>query len=132
MICKRITVQGFRNIESEEIRFSDGVNLLHGDNAQGKTNLLEAIYYISLGKSFRGATEKEMIGFGKEYAFLSLDFCDSIREQNISVTISRDKRRRFEQDKRLSEPQLFMQRHIEKMLKESSEWILSSYGLLEE
>lgn len=98
MICKRITVQNFRNIENEEIRFSDGVNLLHGDNAQGKTNLLEAIYYISLGKSFRGATEKEMIGFGKDYSFLSLDFCDSVREQNISVTISRDKRRRFVQN----------------------------------
>ena len=98
MICKRITVQGFRNIENEEICFSDGVNLLRGDNAQGKTNLLEAIYYISLGKSFRGATEKEMIGFGKDFAYVSLDFRDSVRDQNISVTVSRDKRRRFEQN----------------------------------
>jgi len=98
MICKKITVRGFRNIESAEINFSDGVNLLPGDNAQGKTNLLEAIYYISLGKSFRGATEKEMIGFGQDFSYLSLDFRDSVREQNIEVTISRDKRRRFVQN----------------------------------
>ena len=55
--------------------------------------------------------------------------CDSTLRRYDQWT---GKRRRFEQDKRLSEPQLFMQRHIEKMLKESSEWILSSYGLLEE
>lgn len=98
MIVKRMSVSGFRNIEDTEIEFCDGVNLLLGDNAQGKTNLLEAIYYISLGKSFRGATESEMIGFGKDFARISLDFCDSIREQNVSVGIFRDKRRKFEQN----------------------------------
>ena len=98
MKVNRISVSGFRNIESAEVEFCDGVNLLLGDNAQGKTNLLEAIYYMSLGKSFRGAAEVEMIGFGKDFASVSLDFNDSLREQNLTVRISRDKRRRFEQN----------------------------------
>ena len=59
MICKRISVEGFRNIESADVEFSDGVNVLVGNNAQGKTNLLEAIYFITLGKSFRSASESE-------------------------------------------------------------------------
>ncbi len=98
MICRRIRVGDFRNIESADIEFSPGVNLLRGDNAQGKTNLLEAIYYITLGKSFRGASEAEMIGFSKPSAFVSLDFNDKYREQNLSVSFFRDKRRKFTQN----------------------------------
>ena len=98
MICKRLTVGNFRNISSADVEFSEGVNLLSGDNAQGKTNLLEALYYISLGKSFRGATESEMIKFDSDFAAVSLDFLDSVRLQNVSVHIFRDKRRKFEQN----------------------------------
>ena len=98
MICRRISVEGFRNIESATVEFTDGVNILVGNNAQGKTNLLEAIYFITLGKSFRSATESEMIGFTSDHAAISLDFCDSVREQNISVRIFRDHRKRFEQN----------------------------------
>lgn len=98
MICKRISVEGFRNIECATVEFCDGVNILVGNNAQGKTNLLEAIYFITLGKSFRSATESEMIGFSSDHAAVSLDFCDSVREQNISVRIFRDHKKRFEQN----------------------------------
>ena len=98
MIVDRIKAVGFRNIESAEVEFSSGINLLSGDNAEGKTNLIEAIYYISLGKSFRGANEKEMIGFGKTEAEISLDFEDSLRKQNITVRFSNEKRRKFEQN----------------------------------
>ena len=49
MIAHRIRAVGFRNIEYAEVEFSSGINLLSGDNAEGKTNLIEAIYYISLG-----------------------------------------------------------------------------------
>ena len=55
MYCKKIKVTGFRNIDNAEVEFSEGVNILVGENAQGKTNLLEAIFYASVGKSFTGA-----------------------------------------------------------------------------
>ena len=87
MYCKKVNVKDFRNICSEEIVFSDGVNVISGENAQGKTNLLEAIYYISVGKSFRATQNSEIIRFGSERAIVDLSFDDGIREQNIKMTI---------------------------------------------
>ena len=59
--------ENYRNIEKEEITFSPGVNLFIGENAQGKTNALEAIYTFARGKSFRGAHDAELVKFGKSY-----------------------------------------------------------------
>ena len=64
MLCKKVELQNFRNAECETVTFDSGINVLHGENAQGKTNLLEAIYYVSLGKSFRGSKDAEIIRFG--------------------------------------------------------------------
>lgn len=96
MICNKISIKNFRNIEQAEIEFEDGVNILAGDNAQGKTNLLEAIGFTALGKSFRTLHEEEMIRFGEESAEVSLDFTDSVRRQNITVRMMRGQRRRIE------------------------------------
>lgn len=74
MICKSITLSSFRNIGLETLSFSDGVNVLWGDNAQGKSNMLEGIYFFARGRSFRGAKEKELIRFKESAAQLSLDF----------------------------------------------------------
>ena len=79
MICNHISVRNFRNIREADVSFSDGVNILHGRNAQGKTNLLEAIHLISVGRSFRGAKDAEMIGFEAESAQISVDFTDDTR-----------------------------------------------------
>jgi DNA replication and repair protein RecF len=68
MQCRRIRLLDFRNAEEAEVRFSSGVNLLHGDNAQGKTNLLEALYYTALGKTFRTGHDEELIRFGADGA----------------------------------------------------------------
>lgn len=99
MICRGIQALNFRNIADATVPFSPGVNILYGENAQGKTALLEAIYLISLGRSFRGAHESELIRFGEDYSRISLDYTDSLRDQNITVFISKDKRRQVEQNK---------------------------------
>lgn len=88
MLCKKVELCNFRNAENEVITFDDGINVLHGENAQGKTNLLEAIYYISLGKSFRTSHEGEIIRFGEQYASISLDYESGGREQNITMRFS--------------------------------------------
>lgn len=98
MYCKRITARNFRNIEEAEVEFCDGVNILAGENAQGKTNLLEGIFYTSVGRSFRGAHTPEMISFGKPTAELKIDFKDSKRDQTIKVTMFRDKQRKIEKN----------------------------------
>ena len=99
MICNGISVGNFRNIANADVAFESGVNILHGNNAQGKTSLLEAIYLVSLGRSFRSTHEADLIKFGEDYARVSLDFTDSLRSQNITLFLSRDKRRHVEQNR---------------------------------
>ncbi len=95
MICKKITIQNFRNIRFAEVLMSPGVNLLYGDNAQGKTNLLEAIYFTALGKSFRPAKEAELVRFGTDGAHIKNHFADALREQTISVKLFPGRSRRI-------------------------------------
>lgn len=71
-----LTLQNFRNIEYEKIYFSDGVNILVGKNAQGKTNILEAINFCSYLKSFRSCSEQQLIMIGKEFAKIKLEYKD--------------------------------------------------------
>ena len=99
MICHRIRIKNFRNITEADVQFAPGVNLLVGENAEGKTNLLEAIGYVALGKSFRTSHDEEMIRFGSECSELSVDFTDSVREQNLTVRMMKGKRRRIEHNR---------------------------------
>ena len=94
MLCKKVELCNFRNAENEVVEFDSGINVLHGENAQGKTNLLEAIYYVSLGKSFRTTHDTEIIRFGEEYASVSLDYESADRDQNITMRMSSNARQR--------------------------------------
>lgn len=96
MICHGCELEDFRNVYSAAVRFCDGVNILVGDNGQGKTNMVEAIYLCSVGKSFRGADEAEMIGFNKPGARVTVNYSDAVRQQSISIILSRDHRRQVE------------------------------------
>ena len=86
-VCHSIEIENFRNIGSASVAFTEGVNLLHGDNAQGKTNLLEAVYFTALGKSFRPVKEAELIRFGEESARVVNRFSDSVRQQSLSFRL---------------------------------------------
>lgn len=106
MFCNRVEIKNFRNSEHAEVEFTDGVNVLLGSNAQGKTNLLEAVYIACTAKSFRAANDSQLIRFGSDFASVSVDFTDS-RKQNISFSYEQGKRRKIEINKnkvtRLSE-----------------------------
>ena len=95
MVCKSIRIETFRNIGEAEVHFSPGVNVLYGDNAQGKTNLLEAVYFTALGKSFRPAKEAELIRFGAEGCRILNTFSDSLRTQTLSYRLSGGRGRRL-------------------------------------
>ena len=64
MRVSKIALNGFRNYEWETAEFDPGTNVISGQNAQGKTNLLEAVYMLSLGKSSRTRLDRELVGFG--------------------------------------------------------------------
>ena len=88
MIARRLFTQNFRNLVSGDISFDDGVNVISGQNGQGKTNLLEALCLFTGVRSFRGAKNAELIAKGEKYARMELDFFADKREQNASLVIT--------------------------------------------
>ena len=86
MKINSITLENYRNIKELSVDFDD-VNIIWGENAQGKTNLLEAIYLFSGAKSFRGAKDKELVKFDCDYAKMKLDFFANGREQTAEISI---------------------------------------------
>jgi DNA replication and repair protein RecF len=86
MKINSIEIENFRNIEKLKLNFED-VNIIWGENAQGKTNLIEAIYLFTGSKSFRGVRDKELVEFKKESAKLKIDFENKSRKQNAELII---------------------------------------------
>ena len=84
MRIKKIQVENFRNLENIKIEFSDGINIIYGNNAQGKTNIIEAIYVFSFGKSFRATKEIELLKFDKEYFLSKIDIIKKDRDTEMS------------------------------------------------
>lgn len=86
MKINSIEIENFRNIEKLKLNFED-VNIIWGENAQGKTNLIEAIYLFTGSKSFRGVRDKELVKFGEKKAELKIDFENKSRKQNAELSI---------------------------------------------
>ena len=99
MQITRIRLQDFRNYKDQEAEFHPQVNLIAGDNAQGKTNLLESIYVASLGRSFRTPKDKEMIRFGEEFSLLRAAFDGEEGERQVEIRLIRDGKKEIRVDK---------------------------------
>lgn len=93
MYIKKLTLKGFRNYENAELEFSPLTNMIYGNNAQGKTNILEAVYLFAQGRSHRAKTDKELVRFGDEFARLSIDFADAQRSYNGQMQIMKNGRK---------------------------------------
>ena len=95
MIIKRFCAEGFRNIEKCDISLLPGVNLLCGNNAQGKTNAVEGIYIFARGKSFRAKEEKELLGFGREGFRIYIEYENKDGTHNLEYAhFGRERRRK--------------------------------------
>ncbi len=88
MIIKKVELQNFRNYTKQEIILSNNGNIFYGNNAQGKTNILEAIFLCAFAKSFRTKKEDELIQFQKEKAFVEIQYKKRDREGKISLDIT--------------------------------------------
>ena len=87
MIVKRIALSGFRNYDFETVEFDPGTNVIAGENAQVKTNLLESVYMLSCGRSFRTRFDRELVGFEFSSADILADVYSHGREQTINIRL---------------------------------------------
>jgi len=91
MYIKKIKLENFRNYETQEIIFNKNINNIFGDNAQGKTNILEAIFVCSLGKSFRTNIDKELININKNFTNVEIEYYKKDREGKINLQLKEKK-----------------------------------------
>ena len=91
MWINKIKINNFRNYENQEINLEKNVNVFYGENAQGKTNIIEAIFLCSMGKSFRAKQDKEMIRLNQSNALVEVEFQKSDRDAKIKIQIGNRK-----------------------------------------
>ena len=95
MKISKFKAENFRNIERCEIEFTDGVNLIYGGNALGKTNVIEGIYFFSRGRSFRTAQEKDLVKYDAQGFRIAIDYESLDGECSLEyASFGREKRRR--------------------------------------
>ena len=94
MFVKSIELKNFRNYTEREFEFSDGVNVFYGDNGQGKTNVLEALFLSSIGKSFRAKNDIEMIKEGADSFEVTVK-TDADVQNEIKIFYNRNKQKRI-------------------------------------
>ena len=91
MYIEKIKLQNFRNYEQLELSLNKDINIIYGNNAQGKTNILEAIFLSSFGKSFRKKKKKEMIRFNEQRCLVEIFYQKKDRDGKVKIEISTKK-----------------------------------------
>lgn len=92
LFITNLSIRNFRNIPALDLAPGPGVNIIYGDNAQGKTNLIEALYLLTGQKSFRQTKESEFVRFGEKKAQIIAAFSGGSRDQEVSLTLESGKR----------------------------------------
>ena len=91
MWINNIKIKNFRNYYEQEIDLNENINIFYGENAQGKTNIIEAIFLCSMGKSFRAKNDKEMINLNSENASIEIEYQKTDRDGKIKINIGNKK-----------------------------------------
>ena len=94
MYAKKLLLTNFRNYEKQEINLNKNINIIYGNNAQGKTNIIESIFLCAYGKSFKAKKDSDLIKFGEEYSKVELEF-EKIDRKGLIVAEINDKKTFF-------------------------------------
>ena len=98
MYIKEIELHNFRNYSTEKISFDKKVNIFLGNNAQGKTNLLEGIYLNAFGKSFKNIKDKELIHFDQDYCKIKTIISKSEEDEKVEILINKEGRKEIKRE----------------------------------
>lgn len=91
MYIKEISLENFRNYDNQKITLNENINIIYGNNAQGKTNIIEAIFLCAYGKSFRAKKDSDIIKFDKDTALVEISYERVDRQGNIKAEIKEKK-----------------------------------------
>jgi len=93
MKINSLVLSNFRNYKTLSVKFDDNINIFLGKNAQGKTNLLESIYYCCIGKSFKSCKDKELVRWGEESGYIKLSASKKYREEQIEIKLNKTQKK---------------------------------------
>lgn len=91
MIVESVELKDYRNYEFLDMNFNEYVNIIYGDNAQGKTNILESIYMCSTSKSHRGSKDREIVRFGEDESHIKLNVLKHGMKYRIDMHLKKNK-----------------------------------------
>jgi len=91
MLITNLKIKNFRNYEELNLDFNNNINIFYGNNAQGKTNIIESLFICAIGKSFRTNKDKELIKFNENYLKIEVNYKKSDRDGKIKIDISEKK-----------------------------------------
>ena len=89
MYIKSVYLKNFRNYKEQKIELNEKANVFYGNNAQGKTNILEALYFAALGRSFRTFKENELINFNTDCSNIVITYIKNDRENKIEINLNK-------------------------------------------
>lgn len=93
MKIAKLTLKNFRSYADKAFVFDDKLNVLVGANAQGKTNVLEAIFYAVIGKSFRTSKEKDLLKWGESFGSIEGSFFNGFRDVSVKILFDRERKK---------------------------------------
>lgn len=88
MIIRKLVLRDFRSYGSADVDFEKGINVVVGDNAEGKTNIVEAIHYLSLARSFRTSEDDDLIKEGSQLAVIEAEVVEGLTKKKINVMLT--------------------------------------------
>ena len=91
MYIESIKLSNFRNYENLELHLDQGTNIFYGDNAQGKTNILESVYLCGTSRSHKGSRDKEVIRFGQDESHIRMNVCKNRMNYQIDMHLRKNK-----------------------------------------
>ena len=116
----------FRNLIDANVKFSPKINLFLGKNGQGKTSIIEAIYFTATGKSFRTSKNPDMIKYGKSKVGCFIEYEDKINRKNLSVKIDAQKKEYSFNRKKISYDEFYGKVNVISFIPEDIELIMGS------